>query len=153
MRALHGIDISVAPDIESAVRGSQLIVTTTPSREPIVQADWVQPGTHITAMGSDFADKQELESALLGKADVVVADHPPVAAANGEIHHALDAGAITHDRVTALGALVTEDAPGRTAAGQITIADLCGVGVQDAAVAAEVMRRAAGAGLGRTIEL
>lgn len=153
MRATHDIDISVAADVESAVRGSQLVVTTTPSREPIVFAEWVQPGTHITAMGSDFSEKQELEAALLGRADLVVADHPPVAAANGEVHHALEAGAIEHDQVIALGAIVTGDAGGRTAATQITIADLCGVGVQDAAVAAEVMRRAAGAGLGRTIEL
>jgi ornithine cyclodeaminase len=153
MRDLHDIEISVADDIESAIRGSQLVVTTTPSREPVVLADWVQPGTHITAMGSDFSDKQELEAALLGKADVVVADHPPVTAANGETHHALDAGVLELEQVVALGAIVTGDAEGRTAAAQITIADLCGVGVQDAAVAAEVMRRASGAGLGRTLEL
>ena len=88
-----------------------------------------------------------------GQADVVVADHPPVAAANGETHHALDAGVIEHDQILSLGALVAGDVAGRTAAEQITIADLCGVGVQDAAVAAEVMRRAAGAGLGRRLEL
>lgn len=153
MRARHGIEISVAADVETAVRGSQLVVTTTPSREPVVLAEWVQPGTHITAMGSDFADKQELETALLGKADVIVADHPPVAAANGETHHALDAGVIEDDQILSLGALVAGDVAGRTAAEQITIADLCGIGVQDAAVAAEVMRRAAGAGLGRRLEL
>jgi ornithine cyclodeaminase/alanine dehydrogenase-like protein (mu-crystallin family) len=135
------------------VRRPQRVVTTTPSREPVVLAEWVQPGTHITAMGSDFADKQELETALLGKADVIVADHPPVAAANGETHHALDAGVIEHDQILSLGALVAGDVAGRTAAEQITIADLCGIGVQDAAVAAEVMRRGAGAGLGRRLEL
>ena len=117
-----------------------------------MRAEWVQPGTHITAMGSDFSEKQELETAVLARADVVAADHPPVAAANGEVHHALDDGSIALDDVVALGALVA-GARGRTGAEQITVADLCGVGVQDAAVAAEVMRRAAGAGLGRTIEL
>ena len=71
MRELHGIDVSVAPDIETAVRSSQLVVTTTPSREPVVRAEWVQPGTHITAMGSDFSEKQELETAVLARADVV----------------------------------------------------------------------------------
>jgi len=152
MRDLHGIDISVAPDIETAVRSSQLLVTTTPSREPVVRAEWVQPGTHITAMGSDFSEKQELETAVLGRADVVAVDHPPVAAANGELHHALDDGTIALGDVVALGALV-DGGTGRTDALQITVADLCGVGVQDASVAAEVMRRAAGAGIGRTIEL
>jgi len=152
MRDLHGIDISVAPDIETAVRSSQLLVTTTPSREPVVRAEWVQPGTHITAMGSDFSEKQELETAVLARADVVAGDHPPVVAANGEVHHALDDGSIALADVIPLGALVT-GATGRTGAEQITVADLCGVGVQDASVATEVMRRAAGAGIGRTIEL
>lgn len=152
MRALHGIGVSVAPDVETAVRSSRLVVTTTPSREPVVRADWVQPGTHITAMGSDFSEKQELETAVLARADVVAADHPPVTAANGEVHHALADGSITLDDVVALGALVA-GAPGRTDARQITVADLCGVGVQDASVAAEVMRRAAGAGIGKAIEL
>ena len=68
------------------------------------------------------------------------------------MHHALDDGSIALADVVALGALV-DGATGRTGAAQITVADLCGVGVQDASVAAEVMRRAAGAGIGRTIEL
>jgi ornithine cyclodeaminase len=153
MRAKHDIDVSVARDVESAVRMSQVVVTTTPAREPVVRSDWVQPGTHVTAMGSDFAEKQELEVALLGRADIVAADHPPVAALNGEVHHAVDAGVIALEDVVPLGALVTHDAAGRTNGFEITIADLCGVGVQDAAIAAEVMRRAAGSGLGRTIEL
>jgi ornithine cyclodeaminase len=152
MRALHGIEVTVEPDVETAVRSSQVVVTTTPSREPVVHADWVQPGTHITAMGSDFSEKQELETAVLALADIVAVDHPPVAAANGELHHALDDGSIALADVVALGALV-DGATGRTDARQITVADLCGVGVQDASIAAEVMRRAAAAGIGRTIEL
>jgi ornithine cyclodeaminase len=130
MRELHGVEVDVAADIETAVRGSQLVVTTTPSREPVVRADWVQPGTHITAMGSDFSEKQELETAVLALAD----------------------GSIALENVVALGAIVN-GAPGRTSASQITVADLCGVGVQDAAVAADVMRRAAAADAGRRLEL
>lgn len=151
MRRAHDIDVVVAPDIETAVRGSRIVVTTTPSREPVVHADWVEPGTHVTAMGSDFADKQELEAALLGRANVIAADHPPVAAANGEVHHAVAAGVIAIDDVVPLGALVAGDAAGRSNGSDITIADLCGIGVQDAAVATEVMRRAGESGLGRTI--
>jgi ornithine cyclodeaminase len=141
MRALHDIDVQVA-EIETAVRTSQLVVTTTPAREPIVRADWVQPGTHITAMGSDFAEKQELETGVLARADVVAADHPPVAAANGELHHALDDGSISIDSVVSLGALVLGEAPGRTGDEQITVCDLVGIGVQDAAIAGEVVTRA-----------
>ena len=139
MRALHDIDVRVT-DVETAVRTSQLVVTTTPARSPVVCADWLQPGTHVTAMGSDFPEKQELEAAALGRADVVAADHPPVAAANGELHHALDV--VRLEDVVPLGALVTGDATGRTSDSQITICDLVGVGVQDAAIAGEVVARA-----------
>jgi ornithine cyclodeaminase len=141
MRATHDLDVRVT-DLETAVRTSRLVVTTTPSRVPIVRADWLQPGTHVTAMGSDFAEKQELEAAALGRADVVAADHPPVAAANGEVHHAVEAGAIRLEDVVPLGALVTGEAVGRESDAQITICDLVGVGVQDAAIAGEVVARA-----------
>jgi len=153
MRELHEVDVLVAPDIETAVRRSQLVVTTTPSRSPLVRAEWLQTGVHITAMGSDFPEKQELEAAVLERADVVVADHPPVAAANGELHHALEAGVLRLEDVVPLGALVTGDAQGRRADDDVTVADLCGVGAQDAAIAAEVVRRAAEAGVGSAIEV
>lgn len=141
MRALHDIDVRVA-DVETGVRSSQLVVTTTPAREPVVRAEWLQPGTHVTAMGSDFPEKQELEAAALARADVLAADHPPVAARNGELHHALEAGIVRIDVVVPLGALVTGDAAGRTSDDDITICDLVGVGVQDAAIAGEVVARA-----------
>ena len=142
MSELHDVEVTAVPDVETAVRGSQLVVTTTPAREPVVRADWIDPGTHVTAMGSDFAAKQELEVAVLARADVVAADHPPVAAANGEVHHALDAGALRLEDVVPLGALVTGEADGRRGDDDVTVADLCGVGVQDTAIAAEVVRRA-----------
>jgi ornithine cyclodeaminase/alanine dehydrogenase-like protein (mu-crystallin family) len=141
MQELHDIEVRVA-DIETAVRTSQLVVTTTPAREPVVRAEWVQPGTHITAMGSDFSEKQELETGVLAGADVVAADHPPVAAANGELHHALADGSVSLDAVVPLGALVLGDATGRTSDDQVTVCDLVGVGVQDAAIAGEVVARA-----------
>jgi ornithine cyclodeaminase len=141
MRALHDIDVRVV-DVETAVRTSQLVVTTTPAREPVVRAEWLQPGTHVTAMGSDFPEKRELEAASLGRADVVAADHPPVAARNGELHHALEGGFVQLEDVVPLGALVTGDAAGRTRNDEITICDLVGVGVQDAAIAGEVVARA-----------
>ena len=141
MRELHDVDVQVA-DIESAVRTSQLVVTTTPARTPLLRAEWLQPGTHVTAMGSDFPEKRELEVEVLARADVVAADHPPVAARNGELHHALEAGVLQIEDVVPLGALVTGDAAGRTSDEQITICDLVGIGVQDAAIAGEVVARA-----------
>jgi ornithine cyclodeaminase/alanine dehydrogenase-like protein (mu-crystallin family) len=153
MRRRFEIDVSVAADVETAVRSSQLVVTTTPARQPIVRAPWLAPGTHVTAMGSDFAEKQELEVEVLARADVVVADHPPVAARNGELHHALEAGVVRLEDVVSLGALAAGEVAGRTDDVQLTVCDLVGVGVQDTAVAAEAVRRALETGTGRMLAI
>jgi len=69
-----GIELQAVDDIDALVSNSQLIVTTTSAKNPIIKTEFVQKGTHITAMGSDDHGKQELQSSLLAKADVVVAD-------------------------------------------------------------------------------
>jgi ornithine cyclodeaminase len=134
-----GLHLRVAETVEEAVAGADVIVTTTASRSPILEAAWVAPGTHITAMGSDFPSKQELGIGLLAAADRVVADAVAVCARVGELHHALVAGALAQDAAIELCDLVAGRSPGRTDPSQITIADLCGLGVYDAAVAQVVM--------------
>jgi ornithine cyclodeaminase len=124
-------------ELEPAVRGSQLVVTVTPSREPLVRSGWLSPGAHLTAVGSDMPGKQEVETGVLGSADLVVADHPPVAAVNGELQHALAAGAVRLEDVVALGRL-----PRRRSENDVTVCDLVGIGVQDAAIAGLLVKRA-----------
>lgn len=150
VRDIHGIELETAPSLRAAVEGSDLIVTTTPSREPIVMADWVQPGAHVTAIGSDLPEKRELDPELLRRAQRVVADHLPQARTQGEVHHAMRAGLDEAD-VVELGAVAAGTAPGRTAPDDITVADLTGLGVQDAAMAELVTRRARERDVGRTI--
>jgi ornithine cyclodeaminase len=99
-------------------------------------------------MGSDFPHKQEIAVEVIAEADVVVADNPASAAANGEIHHALAAGLLALDQVVPLGAIVSGSAAGRTGEDQITVCDLVGVGAQDAAIASEVVRLAEARGVG-----
>ncbi len=82
-------------------------------------------------MGADTADKQELEPAILGKADLVVADSIEQCRVRGEIHHALAAGVLREDDVRELGKVIVDPALQRTADSQITVADLTGVAVQD----------------------
>lgn len=152
MRDELGADVTVAGDVEAAVRGADLVVTATPAREPIIRAEWLVPGAHVTALGSDGPAKQELDVEVLRRADVLVVDDLEQAAEKGELHHGLEAGAVTRDEVTAqLGDLVTGAHPGRTDDVQITVADLTGVGVQDAAVASLTLDRATAAGLGREL--
>ena len=127
----NGFNISTTQDAAEVAATCQLIVMCTPSHEPLLQADDVRPGTHITALGSDTPEKIELDSQILVKADVVVADSIPQSQTRGEISHARRAGLIADDQIVELGNVITGKAQGRTSDDQITVADLTGVAVQD----------------------
>lgn len=141
----HALHATVFDSIAEAVRGADVILTTTPAAEPLIRADWLEPGAHVTAVGSDEPTKQELDPAVLARADIVAVDDAGQAARIGELHHAIDAGARSEADVVTLGALVDGAVAGRAREEDITVADLTGVGVQDAAIAALVLRRAVGA--------
>lgn len=145
------MDIEFVPAFkpEDAVRGSTVVITATPSRSPIVQADWVGPGTHITAMGSDGAEKQELDVSVLQRADRIVADSLPQCVRLGEIHHAIAAQVLREKDIAGeLGDVIAGKISGRENDSEITVCDLTGVGVQDAAIAGLVFRRARSENIG-----
>ena len=141
--------VSVTPaDPETIVRESDVVITCTPSHEPIVRAAWLHPGMHITAMGADVPEKQELESECLRRADLLACDLKVQCFARGEFHHALAAGVLPADvAVTELGELTSGQVRGRERAEDISICALTGVGVQDTAIALLAFERAV-AGLG-----
>jgi ornithine cyclodeaminase len=147
-----GVDVEAVGRIEDAVQGANMIMTVTLAREPLVRAEWIEPGTHITAVGSDGPDKQELDVELLQRADLVVADRLAQCVELGEIHHAVDAGVLRADTCVELGAIVVGEARGRETDEQITVADLTGVGAQDAAIASATLRAAREKGFGRPID-
>ncbi len=137
MRANLGLDARAADGPEDACRSGDVIVTATPSHEPIIRAAWLRPGQHVTALGSDTPGKQELDAACLARADLVVVDRLSQCARFGEVSHALAAGLLTESAVHAqLGEIACGRKPGRTSADQLTICDLTGVGFQDTAIAA-----------------
>ncbi len=131
-----GLQIESSEDPDMVASNSQLIVTTTPTTKPLFHPDSIQPGTHITAMGSDTPEKNEIPSSLLGIADLIVADSIIQCQERGEIHHAVERGFIKIGQVTELGDLI-QNSPKTTAEG-ITIADLTGVAVQDIQIAKAV---------------
>jgi ornithine cyclodeaminase len=144
------IPVVAEEEARGAVEGMDIVVTTTPTRKPILRAPWVGPGMHITAVGSDSPLKVELEPQVLAKADKVVVDRLDQCLRLGELHHAVEAGLLGPSDVHAeLGEVVLGRKPGRVAEGEITVADLTGVGVQDAAIANVVIARAEERGLGR----
>ncbi len=144
--------VRAAPTAEAAVRGADIVITATSSRTPVLRDAWILPGTHVTAVGSDQADKQELEAALVARADRLVADSRAQCLRIGEIHHAVAAGLMAAEEIDAeMGEVIAGLAPGRRSDDEITIADLTGVGVQDVAAASVVLARARATGAGERI--
>ena len=123
---------------EEIMANCNLIITATPSKIPLLSADLIRKGTHITAMGSDTPEKQELDPRILQKADIVVADSISQCLLRGEIHQALKAGVLKKERVVELGNVIVNPELQRTSEEQITIADLTGVAVQDIQIAKAV---------------
>ena len=138
----RGLAARLCGSVEEAVRGADIVITATPSTVPLVEAQWLDAGTHVTAVGSDEPGKQELAPEVLARAGVVAVDDRRQAAGFGELHHAKARGLRTEEDVVTLGELLEGVAQGRTGAEEITVADLTGVGVQDAAIATLVLREA-----------
>jgi ornithine cyclodeaminase len=134
-----GFDVLIANCVEELCGSSNLIVTTTPSTTPLIFADWVMPGTHITAVGSDGGGKQELDAAVLAKADHCVVDSISQCVLLGESHFAIAAGLIDESALKELGTIISGDKTGRQNDSEITIADLTGVAVQDIQIAKSVL--------------
>jgi ectoine utilization protein EutC len=137
-----GIEVVARADAESVVRESQIVVTATTAWRPVVDEQWVHSGLHITAVGADGPDKQELDAAILARADHVVCDLISQCERLGELHHALLGGLMTIEPVTELGQHVVAGRSVRTSEDELTVCDLTGVGVQDAAIAAYAFERA-----------
>ena len=154
MEGRLGLPVAPAESLEGLVRASDIVVTTTPSKEPLIAADWLHPGLHITAMGSDAGYKNELVPAVVAAADLYVPDRLAQCAVLGELHHAIAAGAVPADAdFPELGQIVAGQAPGRSGAGQITVCDLTGTGVQDTAIATLARGRAEARAAGTTIQV
>ena len=130
------VDLRSAP--KDVAKECNLIITTTASTVPLLSSINIQPGTHITAMGSDTLTKQELEVDILSMADLVVADSIAQCKERGEIFHGLTSGLITEDEIVELGSILNGSQAGRSSPDQITVADLTGVAVQDIQIAAAV---------------
>lgn len=138
LAALMGIEVLPVSDPAQLVAQSQLVVTTTPARTPVLRAEWLHPGLHVTAMGSDQHGKNEIDPKALAAADLYVADRVSQTELMGELRSAQEAGLWQGGIPAELGQVITGDAPGRRSDDDITIADLTGTGAQDTAIASHV---------------
>jgi ornithine cyclodeaminase len=147
-----GVDTSPINDPATLVRDSQLVVTTTPAREPVLRSAWLHPGLHITAMGSDQAGKNEIEPAAVTAATLFVCDRVSQSEKVGELRSARAAGHLTGAVPPELGEIIAGTKAGRGSDEDITICDLTGTGAQDTAIATYALAAARKAGSGTIIQ-
>ncbi|MCY3934042.1 MAG: ornithine cyclodeaminase family protein [Acidobacteria bacterium] len=133
-----GFDVEIAETLQDLCENSNLIVTATAARTALVRSEWIRPGTHVTAMGSDAPGKQELDPALFARADVCAVDSLSQCIDHGESHYAVAGGHVTETGLVELGDIIAGRARGRSNEDEITIADLTGVAVQDIQIAKAV---------------
>lgn len=139
--------------VERTVRDTEIVVTLTPSRRPLVKRAWLAPGTHINAVGADAAGKQELDPRILQESTVVV-DEPAQAIHGGELNVPIRRRQFSPRRIHAtLGEILIGRARGRRSAKELTVFDSTGLAIHDVAVGAEIERRARRRGVGRRITL
>ena len=139
-----GLKMEATDKLDDLLGSCKLIVTTTPSTAPLICADQVRKGTHITAMGSDDHGKQELEAEVLARADIIVADSVSQCVDHGECCAAVKGKLIETNAIQELGSIIRNPDMGRSSDDQITVADLTGIAVQDIQIA-KMVDRALGA--------
>lgn len=149
------LDIPVIParSVKQVCQASQVVVTCTPAKIPFVDQDCLHPGLHITAMGGDLPEKQELCAQIFEKTGIIACDTRSQTFAVGELYSAAARGVrIDPDRVVELGELVSGRHPGRRSEDEITVCDLSGTGVQDTMIAGLALTLAAENNLGLNLE-
>jgi len=147
------LEVVPTGDLARACRRSEICVTCTPSRQPLLRPGDIPLGAFIAAVGADSEEKQELDPELFRSARVVV-DHLGQCATIGELHHALVAGIVaTSDVAAELHEVVSGAKPGRLSDDEVVIFDSTGVALEDVAAAALVFERAREAGVGTVLEL
>ena len=148
------VDIEAVASAEKAVRDSDLLVTVTTAKEPILSVDWLKPGVHLNAVGSHRPDLREMDGATLKHAKLVVDSREAVMAECGDILLAIQEKSITKDDIHAeLGEVLAGKASGRTSAEEITVYKTVGIAVQDVATAYLVYRKAIEKKSGVTVEI
>jgi alanine dehydrogenase len=148
-----GLDVRPGGSLADVAPLSDICVTCTPSRAPLLHRENVAAGTFIAAVGADNEDKIEIDPALMAAGTIVV-DSLEQCATIGDLHHALARGVLSAVDVHAvLADVVAGRKPGRTSADEITIFDSTGVAIEDVAAAAAVYEKAVASGRGLTIDL
>jgi len=144
-----GVAVVPAESAEATVRGSDLIGTVTTAAQPLFEADWLEPGAHINAAGSNALIRQEVSEAALKRCELICVDSVPAALAeSGDLLPLLEKGRLHARQLVELGDVIIGRHPGRSSPQQISVFESQGMAIQDLAVALRVLTAAEQAGLG-----
>jgi len=153
-RATHGIQVDVVDDPADAVRGCDIVCTTTSAREPVLRGEWLAEGTHINAAGACTPNTRELDAAAVARSRVWVDSRESAAAEAGDLLLAHEEAAFVLDDVAGeLGEILGGRAPGRANDGEITLFESLGLAVEDLVATQLVYERAQGEGVGSEVAL
>lgn len=152
MQRVTGVETIAAESAEAAVREADIVATMTSSATPVLLGEWLRPGTHVNAAGSNAANRQEIDLEAVKCSDLIVVDQLEGAELEcGDLTAAVEAGIVSWDKIGELGAIVTGAAPGRSSDQQITLFESQGLAVQDMAAAAYIFEQAKERGLGQEV--
>jgi ornithine cyclodeaminase len=153
MRARLSLDVVPAASPEDAVRGSDIVVTITTSATPVFSGEWLAPGTHVNAAGSNSLLRREIDEKTVLMANPVVVDSRPSAMKEaGDLLPALEKGRLHAGALTELGEVIAGIRPGRTGNDQVTLFESQGMAMQDLIIAAELARLARAKGVGSELD-
>ncbi len=148
------VPVEPAPSAEAAVRESEIVITITSARDPVLAGRWLRPGTHVNAAGVNWAQKRELDDeAVMRAATIVVDDRAQAAIECGDLIPVVGQGRLSWDRIGELGEVVAGKIPGRAAPDDVTLFESQGLAVEDIATAALLLERARAAGVGQEIPI
>ncbi len=155
MSALLGIEVRAVESPEEAARGAGVIVTATTAKEPVLKGEWLEPGTHINAVGVNWANRRELDEAAVRRADLIVVDSKEQSEIeSGDLLPLLKSGTLSWDRIRELGEIVAgRFAWKRSSAEQITLFKSHGIAIEDVAAAIRVYHLARERGLGTEVPI
>ncbi len=142
LTAKLGIPVDARADVAAATADADIIVTTTPADKPILLAEHLRPGQHVTAMGSDAEHKNEIDPAIIAAGSSYFCDRLAQVEALGELHHAIERGIVEAGAPhPELGQVISQQSAARATRDEITLCDLTGTGIQDTAIATLAFRR------------
>jgi alanine dehydrogenase len=149
-----GLPVTAVASAEEAVRGSEIIVTSTTSTDPVLQGRWLEPGMHINAIGANFPQKHELDGEAVRRCDIIAADSREQSKIEaGDLIQMYGDDRRRWDAVEELASIVAGKIPGRSSPDQITLFKSNGIATEDIVVAGRIYEIARDRGLGRQVPL